>query len=251
MDLSKLKEEMPYKFRVQQAKQHGANCVAYIDSRDVQDLLDSVIGADKWQDKYSEVKGNLFCSIGILCDETWVWKTDCGTESNVDKQKGEASDAFKRAAVKWGIGRFLYSLGMPKLKTCTYKDTKDQQGKLKFYPADAQGNILWNPQDITRECKRILGKPDVPPAKKTSPAKPDETLKWKKSFKTLIKMSKHEIKQMASIWLVIQGNKPEGTSLECFKYESSVKLFRHLKYWPISEEDQEKAINFLDKEFKK
>lgn len=243
MDLNDLKKEMPYKFRVQQAKEYGVNCVAYIDSRDVQDLLDSVVGIDKWQDKYIEVKGNLFCSIGILCGDAWVWKTDCGTESNVDKQKGEASDAFKRAAVKWGIGRFLYSLGIPKLKAGKYKD--------KFYPADAQGNILWNPQDITRECKRILGKPDMPPAKQTPPAKPDETLKWKKSFNTLVKMSEHEAKMMGGIWLIIKANKPDGVSDDCFKYESSVKLFRHLKYWPISEEDQEKAINFLDKEFKK
>lgn len=243
MELSKLKEEMPYKFRVQQAKQYGANCVAYIDSRDVQDLLDEVVGADKWQDKYSEVKGNLFCSIGILCGETWVWKTDCGAESNVEKQKGEASDAFKRAAVKWGIGRFLYSLGIPKLKTAEYKN--------KYYPADAQGNILWNADDLTRECMRLIGKPATPPAK-PAPNKPakstNELASWKKLFTALPKMTEHEAKIMSGIWLIIKDNRPKGVNVDVFKYKSSVKLYEHLTYWPTSEEEQEKAIKFFDKE---
>jgi len=115
MKIEELKEVIPYKWRVQgAAKSYGkdvVNCVAYIDSRDVQDLLDKVVGPENWQSDFKEVKGNLFCGIGIVDElNEWVWKWDCGTESNVEKQKGEASDSFKRAAVQWGIGRFLYSL---------------------------------------------------------------------------------------------------------------------------------------------
>ena len=65
MELSELKKEIPFKWRVQSANQWGASCVAYIDARDVQDLLDEVCGPQNWQCKFSEHKGNLFCEIGI------------------------------------------------------------------------------------------------------------------------------------------------------------------------------------------
>ena len=115
MDLKNLKKEIPFKWRVQSTNEYGASCVAYIDSRDVQDLLDEVCGAENWQDRFEEHKGNLFCSIGIQVNGEWIWKSDCGTESQVEKQKGESSDAFKRAAVMWGVGRFLYSKKIVKL----------------------------------------------------------------------------------------------------------------------------------------
>jgi len=137
MNLEDLKKEIPFKWRVQSANEYGAKCVAYIDARDVQDLLDEVCGPAFWQCKYSEHKGNLFCSIGIDVDKDgsfWTWKEDCGTESNVEKQKGEASDAFKRAAVMWGIGRFLYSTPIIKL------DSLQKNGK--YLPA-FNGQILY------------------------------------------------------------------------------------------------------------
>lgn len=115
MDLKQLKKEIPFKWRVQSSNQYGASCVAYIDARDVQDLLDEICGAENWQVKFDEHKGNLFASVGIKCGNEWVWKSDCGTESNVEKEKGEASDSFKRACVMWGIGRFLYSKPIIKL----------------------------------------------------------------------------------------------------------------------------------------
>ena len=130
MNIEELKKEIKFKWRVQSANQYGASCVAYVDARDVQDLLDDVVGAAFWQCKYSENKGNLFCSIGIDVDKDntcWVWKEDCGTESNVEKQKGEASDAFKRAAVMWGVGRFLYSKKIIKLPV------KERNGKFVPY----------------------------------------------------------------------------------------------------------------------
>jgi len=109
MNLQDLKKELPYKWRVQSSNQWGATCVAYIDARFVQDLLDEVCGQENWQVKYEEHKGNLFASIGINSDNEWIWKSDCGTESQVEKEKGEASDSFKRACFNWGIGRELYT----------------------------------------------------------------------------------------------------------------------------------------------
>lgn len=157
MNLADLKKEIPFKWRVQSANQYGATCVAYIDARDVQDLFDEVVGADKWQCKFSEHKGNLFCEIGIVMETNrsyadWVWKSDCGVESNVEKQKGEASDAFKRAAVMWGVGRFLYSKPIVKLPV------KDN-GKGKFVPySEKTQKFVTNADQITQWCNSLTTK---------------------------------------------------------------------------------------------
>ena len=104
----------------------------YQDARAAMDILDETVGPEKWQKEYYEVKGNVYCRIGILTDNGFVWKADCGIESNVDAQKGEASDAFKRAAVNWGIGRELYS--GPRIKiTCPDNYYKDERLTMSFY----------------------------------------------------------------------------------------------------------------------
>jgi len=159
MELKDLKKVLPYKWRVQSANQYGATCVAYIDARDVQDLLDEVVGAENWQCRYSEHKGNLFCEIGIDIskdgiNQKWVWKSDCGTESMVEKQKGEASDAFKRAAVMWGIGRFLYSKTIIKLPV--KENGKDFKGNPKYTPfSETTGKFVQSADLITKWCNHL------------------------------------------------------------------------------------------------
>lgn len=145
MDLSKLKAEMPFKWRVQSQNDRGATCVAYVDSRLVQDKLDEVCGEANWQSDYKLINNNLYAGVAVKHPDTgeWVWKWDCGTESNTEKEKGEASDSFKRAAVKWGVGRFLYAQPLQKLKT-----KKHTNGKL--YPCKDDGKtILWTGDDLT------------------------------------------------------------------------------------------------------
>jgi len=152
IDLEKLKQELPYKWRVQSANQYGATCVAYIDARYVQDILDDVCGAENWQVKYEEHKGNLFASIGIKIGDDFIWKSDCGTESQVEKQKGEASDAFKRAGVMWGIGRFLYSKKIIKLPV-------KQNAQQKWSPYNEQyAKFITSPTDITKWCESLIPK---------------------------------------------------------------------------------------------
>lgn len=87
----------------------GCSLLLYQNARCGMDILDEVVGAENWQREHYEVKGNMFCRVGIKCGTEWVWKSDCGTESQTEKQKGEASDSFKRACVNWGIGRELYT----------------------------------------------------------------------------------------------------------------------------------------------
>lgn len=83
----------------------------YQDARCAQNVLDESVGQMNWQKAYYDSNGLLFCKIGIRDTETgdWVWKADTGTESKIEGDKGLASDAFKRAAVAWGIGRELYT----------------------------------------------------------------------------------------------------------------------------------------------
>lgn len=102
--------------RVQQVKPNGLVLLLYKDARCDMKILDEAIGAENWQREHYECKGNLFCRVGINVNynipeshERWVWKSDCGTESNTEKEKGEASDSFKRACFNWGIGRELYT----------------------------------------------------------------------------------------------------------------------------------------------
>jgi hypothetical protein len=101
--------------RVQSVKEKGLVLLLYKDARVDMNILDETVGASNWQREHYECKGNLFCRVGIDIGthegkaERWVFKSDCGTESNTEAQKGEASDSFKRACFNWGIGRELYT----------------------------------------------------------------------------------------------------------------------------------------------
>ena len=135
--IDKLKKTIPFKWRVQsetKSKPVKLKMIAYVDARDVAEHLDNIIGAENWCDKYYEVKGNLYCSLGIRVDGEWIFKSDVGTPSKTEKDKGESSDAFKRAAVKWGINRDAYRVGMIELIGKEYNG--------KYYPSDNQGKFL-------------------------------------------------------------------------------------------------------------
>lgn len=101
--------------KVKQVKENGAVFLLYKTARTDMDLLDETVGPMNWQSNYKVVNDNLYAGIGIRdkSNDTWVWKEDCGIESRADgegnEKKGEASDAFKRAGFKWGIGRELYT----------------------------------------------------------------------------------------------------------------------------------------------
>ena len=97
--------------RVGNIGKKGVTMLLYKNARVDRQILDEEFGQMNWQDRYSEHKGNLFCAIGVddADKHEWVWKEDCGTESQTEKEKGEASDSFKRACFNWGIGRELYT----------------------------------------------------------------------------------------------------------------------------------------------
>lgn len=98
--------------RVGQKYKNGKmSLLCYQDSRCAMRILDETVGNENWSCNYSRQGNTLFCSIGIFVREhnAFIYKSDAGTETNFEAVKGEASDSFKRAAVRWGIGRSLYS----------------------------------------------------------------------------------------------------------------------------------------------
>lgn len=97
--------------RVQIVKENGCSVLLYKDARCDMRILDELFGVTGWQRTHEVINGNLFCNISIWDKEKeqWVTKQDVGTESYTEKEKGQASDSFKRAAFNIGIGRELYT----------------------------------------------------------------------------------------------------------------------------------------------
>lgn len=83
--------------------------LAYIDARDVMNRFDEVCGLD-WQCRYTHAEQKVICEIGILFSDGWRWRANGAGDTQIEAEKGAISDAFKRAAVMWGVGRYLYSL---------------------------------------------------------------------------------------------------------------------------------------------
>lgn len=97
--------------RVGQVFDWGVTLLLYKDARCDQERFDTKFGPLGWQKAYQSIDGKLFCIVSVKDNETneWISKSDVGVESNTEAEKGQASDAFKRACVVWGSGRELYS----------------------------------------------------------------------------------------------------------------------------------------------
>ena len=122
INFNDLKKPFPVsslKWRIGNKNREGskANMLVYVDARMVQDRLDEVVGAGNWQFETRSMnsvnrQGNTFTIIGrlgIKINDEWIWKEDGAENSDIEAAKGGISDAFKRAAVQWGIGRYLYN----------------------------------------------------------------------------------------------------------------------------------------------
>lgn len=131
MEFRNLKAE-EIEVRVSRCNNWGVDLLLYKDNRVDMRILDEAVGNENWQNEFYECKGTLFCKLGILVSRgdglaEWVWKDNAGAPSNMEAQKGEASDAFKRAAFTWGIGRCLYTA--PSIFVRADRLKKHQQGK--------------------------------------------------------------------------------------------------------------------------
>jgi Rad52/22 family double-strand break repair protein len=103
------------KFKPQAVKGNRALALAYVDVRAIMDRLDNVLGVENWQDEYQLLPDNsVMCRLRLRIGKKWITKMDVGGPSEQpdggDRLKAAFSDALKRAAVKFGIGRYLYRL---------------------------------------------------------------------------------------------------------------------------------------------
>lgn len=169
--------------RVKQVTEWGASCVLYKTARTDMDMLDEAVGPLGWSCEYQEIKGSLYCGITIEGISKW----DCGIEMGDDKdgtrKKGEASDAFKRAGFKWGIGRELYSapkiiidlpripdggkwklekgVGALSVSEVTYSQNGDIES-LVIVEERTKKNVYCYPRNHVAIEKLVVSKPSVP-----------------------------------------------------------------------------------------
>lgn len=108
-------EEIDWRIGSTNADKTKGMALAYMDARAVMDRLDGVCGPDGWQCNYSAAPGSaIICNIGVhMPSGDWLWKADGAGATDVEGEKGMLSDALKRAAVRWGVGRYLYEMKSP------------------------------------------------------------------------------------------------------------------------------------------
>lgn len=132
--------------KVSTINEKGCSLLLYKTARTDMDLLDETFGSMNWDCDYKEIKGNMYCGISVYNEKAdkWVTKWDCGVESAFgDKEKGEASDAFKRAGFKWGIGRELYTSPFIWINVKDFNLTQNK-GKHATYDKFAVKTIEYN-----------------------------------------------------------------------------------------------------------
>lgn len=141
----RLLEEKEIECRISEINKSGKglSLLLYKTARTDAALLDETCGADRWQNDFRILDGKLYGGIGIKFGDEWIWRWDCGTESNMEAEKGQASDAFKRAGFKWGLGSELYTA--PRIFITSDKCTiKDYNGKMRCYDSFSVEKIAYD-----------------------------------------------------------------------------------------------------------
>lgn len=168
-----LRKEFPREvigWRAQSVTRDGtkAQALAYIDSRDVQDRLNDVCGPFNWSSDHIVSNGGtkVTCKIGIKNPETgeWVYKSDGAGETDIEGEKGSYSDSTKRAAVSWGVGRYLYDIEPPWVPCESYKNgdkfkfskfTADPWNFMKGQPASKPAPVTQPDTTIQHKVKQV------------------------------------------------------------------------------------------------
>jgi len=130
-----------------------ASCLAYINNRAIMNRLDEVCGPENWKNEFSPgPAGGIVCGIsiripqkltktgGVVHESYWVTKWDGAENTDIESVKGGLSDAMKRAAVQWGIGRYLYNLTEG---WATIVDIKDKKAHSGSYKDKESGKTVW------------------------------------------------------------------------------------------------------------
>jgi hypothetical protein len=147
--------------RIGTINQKGLTLLLYQDARVGMSILDETVGPMNWQRKHELINGNLFCSVGINVnydndkEPYFVWKQDVGVESFTEKEKGQASDSFKRAVVNWGICRCLYSAPFIWVSAEKADIKQGNNGKFQCYDKFVVEKIIYD-KDRNIMCLSIM-----------------------------------------------------------------------------------------------
>lgn len=130
--------------RIATINQKGLTLLLYKDARVDQNILDETVGPMGWQRHHSRENAN--CTVAIWDEDKrqWIEKEDTGTESFTEKEKGLASDSFKRACFNWGIGRELYSAPFIWISAEDANITQGGTGKFQCYDKFIVEQILYD-----------------------------------------------------------------------------------------------------------
>lgn len=165
--------------RIAQVSAKGCSLLLYKTARVDRAILDETYG-ELWQNDFKVIDGKMYGGIGIYNKDLnqWLWRWDCGTESNTEAEKGQASDAFKRAGFKWGIGVELYTAPFIWYSAETKRNEKGKYELvnrfIKFFVKnigyDDSGNInaLTIVDDEGKTVFKLGKKADKPEAKLTN-----------------------------------------------------------------------------------
>lgn len=189
--------------RVQVVKENGCSILLYKDARCDMKVLDETFGVGNWQRSHEVVNGNLFCNVGVRFEREngfseWVWKQDVGTESYTEKEKGQASDSFKRACFNWGIGRELYTAPFIWIKLDTSETYKGNGGNLGVKTRFTVSDIDYN---SNREIVKLKIKDDKGKVRYSFGAKQQKIDAIKvEALKKLAKTKDTDIKEIESYY---------------------------------------------------
>lgn len=104
-------EEIEWRVGATNKEKTKGLALAFVTNRAIQNRLDEVFGCFGWKNEYREWRGNAqLCGISVKYDGEWITKWDGASDTDFEPTKGGLSDAMKRAAYQWGIGRYLYNL---------------------------------------------------------------------------------------------------------------------------------------------
>ena len=189
----------------------GVTLLLYKDARVDMAILDETHGSEFWQRNHKEIKGHMYAGVGIWNDtiKEFIWKWDCGTESFTEKEKGEASDSFKRACVNVGIGRELYTSPFIFIQCETVKKDRGHDLVNKYEFSGCRVNrISYNENREVTEVEIVNKKGDViygkkkpyTPPKKNTPKK-DELTEQEKDEANFADMGEQQITQVQAVAL--------------------------------------------------
>lgn len=140
--------------RIGTISEKGLSLLLYKDARADMKILDEIYGPMNWQRHHEVIGGNLYCTVSIWDEnkQQWICKSDVGTESYTEKEKGQASDSFKRACVSVGIGRELYTAPFIWISASKVK-IENKNGKCVTYDKFKVTSIAY---DENREISELV-----------------------------------------------------------------------------------------------